>query len=310
VRAIVNAHVGDGGHVLDPYLAGKWVCPMHPEVVKEELGICDVCEMDLVPAEDLGFVSDPLATNAKPIVVPKSAVLVTGRRAIVYIVVPDSERPTYEGREVVLGPRAGDEYIILSGLEEGEEIVANGAFRIDSAMQISAKPSMMSMDGDSSSLDGPGEILFRDSLAPLYSAYLGLQGALAGDDLMKAREALEELREALQAVTPAGLQGGRSKAWEAAGVVLEAATLTASEAAGIEAVRVAFGQLSESMLSIEREFGHAGQQAHREAFCPMAFDFEGASWLQLGEEILNPYFGAEMLRCGSIKATFQGAGGL
>ena len=34
----------------------------------------------------------------------------------------------------------------------------------------------------------------------------------------------------------------------------------------------------------------------------MAFDGEGDSWLQLDKDILNPYFGASMLRCGTIRS--------
>ena len=61
--------------------------------------------------------------------------------------VPGTERPTYVGREIMLGSRAGDYYIVRSGLEEGELVVTNGNFKIDSSLQIMAKPSMMTPDG-------------------------------------------------------------------------------------------------------------------------------------------------------------------
>ena len=54
------------------------------------------------------------------------------------------ENTTFEGREVVLGRKAKDYYLVLDGLEEGELVVVNGNFKLDSAMQILAKPSMMS----------------------------------------------------------------------------------------------------------------------------------------------------------------------
>ncbi len=79
-----------------------------------------------------------------PLVIPASAPLITGKRAVVYVKVPDAKRPTFEGREVVLGPRAGDYYIVRKGLRAGELVVARGAFKIDSSLQIEAKPSMMS----------------------------------------------------------------------------------------------------------------------------------------------------------------------
>jgi YHS domain-containing protein len=71
----------------------------------------------------------------------------TGKRAVVYVRKPETEIPTFEGREVVLGPRAGAYYLVESGLQEGEQVVTNGNFKIDSALQIRAKPSMMSPAG-------------------------------------------------------------------------------------------------------------------------------------------------------------------
>ncbi|MHC4498183.1 MAG: efflux RND transporter periplasmic adaptor subunit [Planctomycetota bacterium] len=143
VRAIVRAEVAQAGQVMDPAMAGKWVCPMHPDIVKDVSGSCDICEMPLVTTESLGYVKVN-APNEAPLVIPASAPLITGTRAVVYVKVTQTEKPTYEGREVVLGPRAGDHYIVDSGLSEGEVVVTRGSFKIDSAMQIQAKPSMMS----------------------------------------------------------------------------------------------------------------------------------------------------------------------
>jgi Cu(I)/Ag(I) efflux system membrane fusion protein len=72
---------------------------------------------------------------------------VTGKRAIVYVVVPNREKATFEGREIVLGPRAGDYYLVRRGLKEGERIVTKGGFKIDAELQIQAKPSMMTPEG-------------------------------------------------------------------------------------------------------------------------------------------------------------------
>ncbi len=147
VKAVVNSHVAAGGKVMDPRLAGKWICPMHPSVIKDGPGKCDICEMPLVKAESLGYVSAEPKESDKPLVIPVSAALVTGTRAIVYVEVPDTNKPTYEGREIVLGPRAGDYYIVRGGLEEGQRVVTRGNFKIDSALQIQAKPSMMTPEG-------------------------------------------------------------------------------------------------------------------------------------------------------------------
>ena len=145
VRAVVRSKVAGGGKVMTVEMAGKWICPMHPAVVKDEAGNCDICGMDLVTTESLGYVVG--APNEAPLVIPVTAALITGTRAVVYVQVPVAEKPTYEGREIVPGPRAGDYYIVKSGLAEGEIVVTNGNFKIDSALQIQAKSSMMSPEG-------------------------------------------------------------------------------------------------------------------------------------------------------------------
>jgi Cu(I)/Ag(I) efflux system membrane fusion protein len=144
VRAAVRSKVAAAGKVMDADLAGKWISPMHPEIVKDQPGQCDVCGMDLVRAESLGYVSVDAARADKPLVIPASAALVTGTRAVVYVEVPDTDKPTYEGHEIVLGPRAGQYYLVAEGLQEGQRVVTRGAFKIDSAVQLQADASMMS----------------------------------------------------------------------------------------------------------------------------------------------------------------------
>ena len=147
VRAVVRSQVAAGGRVLDASLAGKWISPMHPEIVKNEPGACDRCGMPLVRAEALGYVTATPDENNKPLVIPVSSALVTGTRAVVYVEDSTAEAPTFTGREIVLGPRAGRHYIVRSGLKQGELVVTNGNFKLDSALQISAKPSMMTPEG-------------------------------------------------------------------------------------------------------------------------------------------------------------------
>jgi len=155
VKAIVHSQVAGVGKIMAAELAGKWICPMHPDVVKTQAGSCDICGMDLVTTESLGYVKADTPEKA-PLVIPVSAPLITGKRAVVYVQVPNTEKPTYQGREIVLGPRAGDYYIVKSGLAEGEIVVTNGNFKIDSAMQIQAKPSMMNPQGEKAPTGHPG----------------------------------------------------------------------------------------------------------------------------------------------------------
>ncbi|UCD74504.1 MAG: efflux RND transporter periplasmic adaptor subunit [Phycisphaerales bacterium] len=302
VRAEVRSKVAGAGLVMGDQLAGKWICPMHPEVIKDGQGECDLCEMPLVQAEELGYVVENPEVEP-PLVIPASAPLITGSRAVVYVRVPDRDRPTFEGREVVLGPRAGDLYIVNQGLREGEQVVVNGAFKIDSALQIVAKPSMMSVPEEGASttrFEVPEEFLF--GLKPVYSAYFGAQESLAGDDLPAFRQAAADLHDAVGYVETTGVTGEPLAYWRR----LSARLLTNSEHIGhltdIDAARSLFETYSTAIIELEERFGHLGSREHYVTFCPMAFDNRGASWLAREEQISNPYFGASMLRCGEVRA--------
>lgn len=96
-------------------------------------------------------VNAPLKGYKDQIVVPQSAVLWTGKRAIVYVKQPDVSSPAFLMREVELGPSLGNAYVVLKGLSDGEQIVTNGVFSIDASAQLEGKRSMMNNDYDDKS---------------------------------------------------------------------------------------------------------------------------------------------------------------
>ena len=144
VDGIVRATVYGAGKVMDASLEGKYIGPMHPEIIQDTPGKCPICGMDLVPAEELGYLTHP-EELVEPLIIPDSAPLLTGTRAIVYVKIPNKSH--YQLREVELGPRAGNFYIVENGLTEGELVVTNGAFKIDADLQIRGKQSMMNPSG-------------------------------------------------------------------------------------------------------------------------------------------------------------------
>jgi len=94
-----------------------------------------------------GVVSAALSEYNNYIVIPKTAVLWTGKRSIVYVKQPGSDEPVFKLREIELGPMLGESYIVINGLSEGEEIVTSGTFSVDAASQLEGKPSMMNSSG-------------------------------------------------------------------------------------------------------------------------------------------------------------------
>lgn len=95
-----------------------------------------------------GILSAKLANVKDAIMIPKSAVLWTGKRAVVYVKVPHDKIHSFMYREVILGADLGDFYIIKDGLMEGETVATNGVFRIDASAQLLSKKSMMNPKGE------------------------------------------------------------------------------------------------------------------------------------------------------------------
>jgi membrane fusion protein, copper/silver efflux system len=249
--------------------------------------------------------ADPKKAEDAPLTVPASAPLFTGRRSLVYVEVPGTERPTYEAREVKLGPRMGDAYSVLAGLREGERVVYQGAFVLDADLQIRGGASMMTLSDDTE--PGPYDEVIdvpaaeRRKLGPTLAAYLKLQRALADDDLERAGEAAREVREAAR--TSLARPPEAVRAWEATSRTLREHADHVAEASSLEAARAAFGTLTEHVKAMLRRFGNPLEAPLHVAFCPMAFDDRGATWLQEETDIANPYFGEAMRTCGEVKET-------
>ena len=144
--------------------------------------------------------------------------------------------------------------------------------------------------------------VFRESLGTLLHHYFEMQNALASDDFGEAKKESAALEENLKKIDMTALTGDAHDAWMKQLTALTSANKSLSAAKNIKDLRVAFEPLSESLEESVESFRPIGHEAIYRVHCPMAFDYKGADWLQKNEEIRNPYFGAEMLNCGSIKA--------
>lgn len=272
--------------------------------------------------------------EAAPLVVPASAPLITGKRAVIYIEVPGKEN-TYEGREVVLGQRAGEYYEISEGLSEGDRVVVNGNFKIDSAIQILARPSMMNPEGgvapamhhhtapehtqppehetpamdmekSSSAADTAAvPVRFREQLDDVYLAYYAVHHGMSTDSLDEARKSAEKFAAALGNVDMALLGHQAHMNWMKELDILKKKNDEILQAETLDEARSSFELLSASMIRVAHRFGTTGKVPVYRYHCPMAFDQKGADWLQGTSEIANPWFGSSMLKCGSLEDTIS-----
>ncbi|NHF60982.1 efflux RND transporter periplasmic adaptor subunit [Flavobacteriaceae bacterium TP-CH-4] len=236
--------------------------------------------------------------------VPKSAVLWTGKRSLVYVK-PDPRQPTFEMVEVTLGNTIGDSYIVLDGLTSGDEVVTNGTFTVDAAAQLQGKKSMMSskesmpvMEGSEMAMNFNGDFENRFSL--IINRYTGLKDALVASDASKAVEHAKSMEQALSQLEDAMLEEILRTHLRK----IKEQVQRISNGADLEQQRIAFKPLSEHMVAIASNFSDLDQPIYVQ-FCPMADNNQGATWLSFQDQIRNPYFGDKMLGCGSITKTIQ-----
>lgn len=254
-----------------------------------------------------------------PLIIPATAPLITGRRAIVYVQQPNTDAPMFEGRQVVLGPRAGDYYIVREGLAEGELVVSQGAFKLDSELQIQGRPSMMSAlpfpeptaepPTAQISEEHPAYAVTPEQVPPafieqvkdLYGHYLELVAALAADDFDAAEAAVEAYHDLLIAMDAEELAEEARPGWQATVEGLEHPLHAMHEAEELKDLRFHLEPVGEYTALAVRTFG-AGQVGPLYRMrCPMAIHDEiEADWFQDQPELRNPYMGQRMLRCGSM----------
>jgi membrane fusion protein, copper/silver efflux system len=241
-------------------------------------------------------ISSQTELKGKSLLIPKTSVLWTGSRSVVYVKVQGSEFPSFEMRDVILGPRAGDFYVIEKGLQEGEEIVTNGVFAVDAAAQLSGNYSMMNRPV-SKRISVPEK--FKSQLTDLTKRYFDLKNALVKSDFNTSKNTAGKVSQSLKAIDMNLLDDKAHHQWMEKEEHLKKSVEAISKAKDIEEQRKHFETLSNALIESAELFGLTIDMVYVQ-FCPMAFDDKGAYWLSEAEEILNPYFGDYMLRCGEI----------
>ena len=311
----------------------RWTGSATVDKLKPEMFVQGIVESELPGIEDA-------------LVVPQSAVLWTGKRAVVYVRQPEFEQPTFAYREVVLGPEAGGYYLVSEGLEAGEEVVTNGVFKVDAAAQLQGKVSMMNPPTDVAPTDvvarpsdptdssSEGKVsaernhtgmtmqkretvvtkatktyhdvnpTFEQQLVAVLDPYFALKNALIASNAQQAATTAVQMQTSLAAVDMTLLEGDAHQQWMRNLNTMQEALSTIGTNTTLETQRTAFAPLSKVLYQSIRQFGVTGLDAYYQ-YCPMAENNTGAYWLSKSKEIENPYFGDQMLTCGSVKETID-----
>lgn len=410
VHATVRPKVAAGGRVMDPSLAGKWISPMHPEIVKDGPGTCDICGMPLVRAESLGYVLPEADDRKPPLVIPYLAVLPTGTRAVVYVELPAMHsaaepafqtlsavveagkldeireafakygrmldrpydqpgtdyakrlwsgfadrlgalglagqragtvaeagrifgqvetvmneareefaapgQPTFEGREIVLGPRAGNFYLVRQGLEEGELVVRQGNFKIDSEIQIQAKPSMMTPEGGGGGGHDHGggsgakkagaeehaghkatlPADFAEDIRGLGVAYEEVTAAVEAADLGRIAAAFDQFGKALSETDGSQLTGHPRMLWKELSMLLGNDVVEGRDVAQMDEADRVYLLLKKHMRRLHENFNVPLQQQREVERIAVAAEFQAelaAIWeryLAIGKALADDEF--------------------
>ncbi|MEY8021333.1 efflux RND transporter periplasmic adaptor subunit [Muriicola sp. E247] len=292
-----------------------------------------------------GLIAAEMSDVKDAIIIPKSAVLWTGKRAVVYVKVPHERTISFLFREIELGADMGDYYIVESGLEAGEVVATNGVFRIDASAQLVGQKSMMNPEGgvvmtghnhggmdmgdgvdkkgamtDDNTLDHSKMEAETDHTAMekrlKVSGTFKEQLAKVFDTYISLKNALAEDDEDMAKKQANGLLTSLKK--------VDMKLLTDDEAHNhwmtiSNEVKSSSESISETS-DIEKQRGHfkhlsahlskgvrlfGVNQKVYENFCPMADNNKGAYWLSLNEKIKNPYMGSKMLTCGTTESTID-----
>jgi Cu(I)/Ag(I) efflux system membrane fusion protein len=145
-----------------------------------------------------------------------------------------------------------------------------------------------------------GTQAFGEQLAAVVQAYFALQEALAADQPAESAKLAAKARQTLNQVDMGLLTGQTHMLWMAHLKALDSGLAKLAGYDNLKQQREAFSLVSAQLTRTVQAFPVADTKIYQ-AFCPMAFGNQGAFWLQNGKQIVNPYFGAMMLRCGEIR---------
>jgi Cu(I)/Ag(I) efflux system membrane fusion protein len=274
-----------------------------------------------------GKIKGLTSNKGQVLAIPSTAVLWTGERSVVYVK-PNPDQPVFEMREITLGNQIGDNYEVLEGLNNGDEIVTNGAFTVDAAAQLQGKKSMMNKEGKRVMTGHEGHlgmeetasknvekyskgservkvsVAFQNQLKAVFDDYIKLKDAFVKEDsnnvIIESKRLLDKLSKVeMKLVTDKEAQ----KHWMSLEKEIKIAATSILNTAKIKRQRNNFKSLSLGLTNAIEVFGINEKVYHQ--FCPMADNNNGAFWLSKEKKVINPYFGSVMLNCGEVKQVIE-----
>lgn len=263
-----------------------------------------------------GKIKDTANATEESLNIPASAVLWTGERSLVYVK-PNPNEAIFEMRELTVGLRSGDNFTVTSGLEHGEEIVTNGTFTVDAAAQLQGKKSMMNKSGGKTMTGHEGHLgiqedtdnesngistmgmklpkAFQTAFQVALKPYFKMEDAFVASDASQVSALAKTTLEKMKAIEVSDL-GKIETSHLAKSIEILGAISTNSD---LKNQRAQLVVLNENIVALAMNVKSPTETLYVQK-CPMANSNKGAIWLSMEKEIKNPYYGNDMLTCGSV----------
>ncbi|TDU34290.1 Cu(I)/Ag(I) efflux system membrane fusion protein [Gelidibacter sediminis] len=252
-----------------------------------------------------GKIKGATTASSEMLTVPASAVMWTGERSLVYVKT-DPNAPVFEMREVTIGNRNGSQYTITKGLNNGDEIVTNGTFTVDAAAQLQGKNSMMNKGKEKQAQVPLSEMKielsekFQKEFMKILNPYLQMKDAFVASDAKQVSVHAKTTLKALKSLKLEDL-GQIEKAHMIKSIEM---VEVISKNDDLDNQREHFVILNENIVPIAMNVKILDAALYVQK-CPMANNDKGAIWLSKEETVRNPYYGDQMMTCGSVIETVK-----
>ncbi len=232
--------------------------------------------------------------------IPLNAVVPTGSRNIVFL---DKGDGKLQPSIVQLGSQVGEAYQVLSGLKEGDRVVASANFLIDAESQVQGALQGFEQDsmtpvspetGLQNGLGGNSKVPFDSLLRD----YLAMQERLAKNQTDRLKDSLNDFDSDIHVIAGINFHlGNRQGQFMESLKELDEATEPAVQGNDLETARVQFGKISAALIKVLSDYHPALTQDWKVMMCPI-WTKSPARWLQTDQEIHNPFIGTSMSTCG------------
>lgn len=253
------------------------------------------------------FVTVELAVeHGRALTIPLSAVMPTGDRMLAFV---DRGEGRLEPRSLQLGGPYSGLYEVLSGLKEGERVVASANFLIDAESKVQGAVKSFALpeaDPADTPPASPEPVQLPPNATevyqPMIESYLALKDSLAHDHPDALKSTAAGLEKWSDAVAKSGVLPSSDVPRYRERLAAFASSLKQFDSESLDEARVHFGKVSATLIALLTEFPPALAKPVYVMDCAMWQKSPG-KWVQATPAIENPFMGQRMLECGELVKT-------